>query len=169
MMDNTPTKMVINHEMIDAVNAMAETKPDAEIEVFGWSDLYGRGVSAKQVWQYEEDMAEIRREKERRMRKYMMKHRVRNDGKPVRKEKRKSYEKEMCNRFDPWAFCGCVTIKKYRELSAEKYDALDYEIEKENVAEFLMWEGINAEIEAMRKFDKETEELQKLEVWLQWA
>lgn len=129
----------------------------------------GMRNTAKLAWEYDETIAEIRREKEARMRKYMRKHEVRNDGKPVRKEKRKSYEKEMCNRFDPWAFCGCVTIKKYRELSAEKYDALDYEIEKENVAEFLMWEGINAEIEAMRKFDKETEELRKLGEWLKWA
>ena len=160
MMDNTPTKMVINHEMIDAVNAMAEIKPDAEIDVFGWSDLYGRGVSAKQVWQYEEDMAEIRREKERRMRKYMMKHTIRNDGKSVRKEKGKFYKKEKhCGSFDP--YIGLMTVKKYRQIIAEKYDDRDYALEQEEIEEYLMWEKIN--------FDVETERLKALGEWLKWA
>jgi len=119
----------------------------------------GARNTAKCVWEYDETIAEIRREKEARMRKYLRKHEVRNDGHTVKKEKRKDYDKRKHYNCD--FYRGLMTVRKYRELEAEKADALDYALEQESIAEYAMWEKIN--------FDVETERLKALEVWLEWA
>ena len=62
--------------------------------------------------------AEIMGEKISRREKFMRTHMVRNDGKPVRKDKRKSYRKELTYSCDPWI--GFEVVKHRREnLKAE--------------------------------------------------
>lgn len=56
--------------------------------------------------------AEIMGEKISRREKFMRTHMVRNDGKPVRKDKRKSYRKELCYTCDPWIGYGVVKHRR---------------------------------------------------------
>ena len=77
-------------------------------------------------------MAEIMDEKEARLRKFERTHYVRN-GKPMRKEKRKSYEKRKLYNCD--FYRGFDTVRKYKQTIAEKSNAHDWELEQDNIAD----------------------------------
>lgn len=148
---------------VDAIPAIPEAEKMLDYFPGGNLDSYGK----RTMYQIDRFYAEFYAEKERREQKYLRKHEIRNDGHPVKKEKRKDYEKRKHYNCD--FYRGLMTVRKYRELEAEKADARDYAIEEEMIAEFMMWERINKEIEQMRKFAEETEELRKLGAWLEWA
>lgn len=109
--------------------------PDAEIpEIVTFAGLSnGKRTTEKQASLYDAMMAEFMGEKDARLRKFQRTHYVRNDGKPMRKDKRKMYAKEKCYSCDPWH--GWDTVRKFREIEAEKADARDYAIELRNIAD----------------------------------
>lgn len=97
-------------------------------------ELNGR-VAKAELSVYDGILAEIMGEKDARLRKYLRKHEIRNDGHHVRKEKRKAYRKERyCGSND--FYCGFRTIAEIRRKEAQKADARDYKIEQENIAEY---------------------------------
>ena len=123
------------------------------------------------VMEYDSTVAELYAEKNHRMRKYMRKHELRNDGRPVRKEKRKAYTKRLCFSCDPWH--GWDTVRKYRQQEAEKADARDWRIEQEAIAECAEAEMfrnmIIAEYERIETERRNAEEAEKLNAWLKYA
>ena len=72
----------------------------------------GKRTDAVQTSVYDAMMAEIHGEKELRREKFMRNHYIRNDGKPIRKDKRKSYRKELCYTCDPWIGWGVVKHRR---------------------------------------------------------
>lgn len=116
-------------------------------------------VALAEISVYDAMMQEIATDKEIRIRKFLRKHEVRSDGHPVKKDKRKSYQKEKCYSCDPWN--GLDVVKNVRIAEKIRTDAEDWNIELENIAEYAMWEKIN--------FDVETERLKALGAWLEWA
>lgn len=131
----------------------------------------GRRTTEKQASLYDAMMAEIMGEKDARLRKFMRKHEVRH-GNPVRKEKRKAYVKEKCcYSCDPWH--GWDTVRKFREIEAEKADARDYEIELRNIAEDAERNAIEAEIrgwELMHAVEQANARAwMAMQDWLEWA
>ena len=154
--------------------------PDAEIlepvTFAGISD--GKRNTEKQASLYDAMMAEFMGEKDARLRKYLRNHEIRSDGHPVRKEKRKSYTKRMCDSLDPWH--GWDTVRKFREIEAEKSDARDWKLESAEIAEEEEWERFNRELEEFdRKWREEAEaeqrkmreyrKMRELNEWLKYA
>ena len=101
------------------------------VEETSYAEINGRTARAE-IAVFDTMMAEIIGEKDARLQKFLRKHEVRH-GKPIRKEKRKAYIKEKCYSCDPWH--GLDTVRKFREIEAEKADARDYEIELRNIAD----------------------------------
>ena len=97
-------------------------------------ELNGR-IAKQELSVYDGILAEIMGEKDARLQKYLRTHEVRNDGKPVRKEKRKSYRKERYYGSNDF-YIGFQTIAEFRRKEAQKADAMDYKIEQENIAEY---------------------------------
>lgn len=71
--------------------------------------------------------AEILGEKISRREKFMRNHYIRNDGKPVKKDKRKSYRKELCYSCDPWI--GFEVVKHRREQIKLESRIADFDAE----------------------------------------
>lgn len=144
--------------------------PDIEPEKIAISDNGGYIGKHAELSVYDAMLAEIMGEKDARLRKYLRKHEVRH-GKPVRKEKRKAYRKEKCYSCDPWH--GCDTVRKFREIEAEKADARDYEIELRNIAEDAERNAIEAEIrgwELMHAVEQANARAwMAMQDWLEWA
>ena len=151
--------------------------PVAEPVTFA-GESNGRRNTEKQASLYDAMMAEIMGEKERRLRKYLRKHEIRNDGKPVRKEKRKAYRKEKCYQCSPWN--GWDIVKNVRIAEKIRTDAEDWKIESAEIAEDAEWERFNRELDEFnRKWHENVEaekrrvaeeiELRKLNEWLKWA
>lgn len=129
----------------------------------------GKRNTEKQASLYDCMMAEIMAEREERMRKFMRKHEIRNDGKPVRKEKRKSYRKELCYSSDPWH--GWDTIAEFRMAEKIRTDAEDWKIESVEIAEAEEWERFNRELDEFNRQWRMAEEIEmrKFNEWLKWA
>ncbi len=106
-----------------------------------------------------------------RFRKYLRTHELRNDGHPVRKDKRKAYVKEKCYSCDPWI--GFETVRNVRIAEKIRTDAEDWEMEEYEIAlseELRKWgERIMAEIEEERKEKERKDEHMRLVEWLKWA
>ena len=170
--DGMPSMRIPAYEEVNAHIAMLRDvgffdDPIAE-SVPAWDGLSnGKRTTEKQASLYDAMIAEIENEKNNRMRKYLRKHEIRNDGKPVRKEKRKSYEKEKCYSCDPWH--GLDTVRKYREIEAEKADARDYEIELRNIADDAKRDAIDAEIREWEQRIAHEQKMRKLNDWLKYA
>lgn len=133
-------------------------------------EVMGR-VAKAEISVFDAMMAEIMGEKDARLRKYMRKHEVRNDGHPVRKEKRKAYEKEKCYQCDPWN--GWDIVKHVRIAEKIRTDAEDWELEAEAIREYAEWEKINAEMKAEAEAEnRRMQEIRKnyeLNEWLKYA
>jgi len=106
-----------------------------------------------------------------RFRKYLRTHELRNDGHPVRKDKRKAYVKEKCYQCSPWN--GWDIVRNVRIAEKIRTDAEDWEMEEYEIAlseELRKWgERIMAEIEEERKEKERKEEHMRLIEWLKWA
>ena len=74
--------------------------------------------------------AEILGEKISRREKFMRTHMVRNDGKSVRKDKRKSYRKELCYSCDPWIGFEVVKHRREQEKIASRIADFHAELEE---------------------------------------
>lgn len=72
----------------------------------------GKRTDAVQASLFDAIHAEILGEKISRREKFLRTHMVRNDGKPVRKDKRKSYRKELTYSCDPWIGWGVVKHRR---------------------------------------------------------
>ena len=96
---------------------------------------------------------------------------MRNNGKPVRKEKRKSYRKELCYSCDPWR--GFDTVRNFRHAEKIRTDAEDYKIELRNIAEDDERMKIDAEIREWElKHAVEQANARAwmaMQNWLEWA
>lgn len=104
--------------------------------------------------------AEILGEKVSRREKFMRNHYIRNDGKPIRKDKRKSYRKELCYTCDPWIGWGVVKhrreqiklesrmadfdaeLAEHESRMAEYYDLMTYATESRDDAESMLDERL---------------------------
>lgn len=105
--------------------------------------------------------AEILGEKVSRREKFMRNHYIRNDGKPIRKDKRKSYRKELCYTCDPWIGWGVVKhrreqiklesrmadfdaeLAEHEEQMIVYYDLMTFATESRDMAESVMDERID--------------------------
>lgn len=155
--------------IVDIMEKLPEEQVAEPVTFVGLSN--GKRTTEKQASLYDAMMAEIMDEKDARLRKYLRKHELRNNGHPVRKEKRKAYVKEKCYSCDPWH--GWNTVRKFREIEAEKADARDYEIELRNIAEDAERDAIEAEVrEWERKHAVEQANRRAwmmMQDWLEWA
>ena len=112
----------------------------------------------EQMSVYDGILAEVLSDKESRMKKFMRTHEIRNDGKPVRKDKRKSYRKELTYSCDPWI--GYEVVKHKRERDAVESRIADWEIEQESHAKTM------AEIASHKRSIKFFEEFKEpIEYW----
>lgn len=159
--------------MMEAVRNIPEIKPEKIADNAGYIGKHAENVSV-----YDAMMAEIMGEKDARLRKYMRKHEIRNDGKPVRKEKRKSYEKEKCYQCSHWN--GWDIVRNVRIAEKIRTDAEDWKLEQDAIAEEEEWERFNRELEEFdRKWREEAEaeqrrmreyrKLRELHEWLKYA
>lgn len=177
MFMDVPEEVIAERRMmVQAVRNMPETTIAEPVTFAGESN--GKRNTEKQVSLYDAMMAEFMGEKDARLRKYLRKHELRNDGRPVRKEKRKSYTKRMCDSLDPWH--GWDTVRKFREIEAEKSDARDWKLESAEIAEEEEWERFNRELEEFdRKWREDAEaeqrrmreyrKMRELNEWLKYA
>ena len=135
-------------------------------------------IARAEISVFDAMMAEIMGEKDARLRKFMRKHEIRNDGKPMRKEKRKAYVKEKCYSCDPWH--GFDTVRNFRHAEKIRTDAEDWVIESAEIAEAEEWERFNRELEEFdRKWREQAEAEQRkmreyrkmceLNEWLKYA
>lgn len=148
--------------MLEAVRNIPEIMPEKIADNGGYIGKHGDNVSV-----YDAMMAEIMDEKDARLRKYLRKHELRNDNHPVRKEKRKAYVKEKCYSCDPWH--GWDTVRKFREIEAEKADARDYEIELRNIADDAEQMKIEAEYAEWERRYRHEKYMRNLNEWLKYA
>lgn len=88
-------------------------------------EINGR-VAKLEIAVYDGMMAEFSADKLNRARKFERTHELRNDGHPVRKDKRKAYRKERACSCDPWH--GWGTVAAFRRAEAERTDAEDRKI-----------------------------------------
>ena len=139
-------------------------------------ELEGR-VARAEISVFDAMMAEIMGDKEIRLRKFLRKHEIRH-GKPVRKEKRKAYRKELCYSCDPWR--GFDTVRNFRHAEKIRTDAEDWKLEQDAIAEEEEWERFNRELEEFnRKWREQAEaeqrrmreyrKLRELNEWLKYA
>lgn len=98
----------------------------------------GGRVERAEIALFDAMMVEISTEKEKRMRKFMRTHEVRNDGKSIRKDKRKAYRKERTYRADCWR--GWETVSHYRNAEKIRTDSKDFNTEISALAEDVEYE-----------------------------
>jgi len=133
-------------------------------------EIDGREAMAE-IRLYDGIIAEFMSEKLDRARKFSRTHYVRNDGKFVRKDTRKSYRKQKHDSCD--AYCGYTLIAEIRRAEKIRTDEIDAEIEDINAEIDRKNAEMDAEIaagiaqaermnEAMRKYAE-------LNKWLQYA
>ena len=175
VLDGMPSMRIPTYEEVNAHIAILRDvgffdDPVAESVTFtGLSN--GKRNTEVQASVYDAMMAEIYGEKERRTRKYLRTHNLRNDGKPQKKDKRKSYRKELYDSCDPWI--GYEHIRNFRKAEKIRTDAEDYALEHEEA------EKARAEAERIAKEDAEIRyweeriekerELRQLHEWLKYA
>lgn len=124
-------------------------------------------IARAEISVYDAMMAEIMAEKSARLRKYLRKHEVRNDGHPVRKEKRKFYEKELCYSCDPWK--GYDHINKFRNAEKIRTDAEDWELEQDSIAEDKRNAELEEEYRELERRYRHERYMRNLNDWLQYA
>ena len=97
----------------------------------------GKRSDAVQASVYDAMMAEIADEHDDRLRKFERTHYVRNDGKPIKKDKRKAnysrrvlyFDRDLDDRFPNKGKSMYMTIRKYRDDMAESVRRADYDAE----------------------------------------
>ena len=133
-------------------------------------ELNGR-VAKAELSVYDGMLAEIMGEKERRLRKYLRTHELRNNGQYVRKDKRKAYEKEKCYQCSPWN--GWDIVRNVRIAEKIRTDAEDWKIEQENIIADEEQAAIEAEIREyeLRRAVEEANHRWWImhQNWLEWA